>query len=137
MNVTDLFNRQINSPQHITPSNLPTLSTRNSINNENEHRKSFTNINKENDRKSSNGQLMSNSIFYVPATNESKTTTPESDSSCDPNSVVKHSVKRGWVNKLFGTSPRPSISGEDFAGEINLESVQLEKIRFNLLLIYL
>jgi len=61
---------------------------------------------------------------------ESKTTTPESDSSSsfDPcTNALK--LKRGWMNKIFGTSPRPSICGGGGDSEVNLEdSVQLEKL---------
>lgn len=61
---------------------------------------------------------------------ESKTTTPESDSSSsfDPcTNALK--LKRGWMNKIFGTSPRPSICGAGGDSEVNLEdSVQLEKL---------
>lgn len=124
-NVTNLFSRRISPPQNLS---ITPTSARNSIQNE-EHRKSSTNLNKDQQtsRKSSSNQ--SNSIFYVPSTNESKTTTPESDSSSNDPNIGKHSVKRGWMNKIFGTSPRPSICGEDFGSEANLEEpVQLEKM---------
>uniref|UniRef100_A0A915MP12 valine--tRNA ligase n=1 Tax=Meloidogyne javanica TaxID=6303 RepID=A0A915MP12_MELJA len=137
-NVTNIFNRRI-SPPHQQQQNLSAItptSARNSIqqqqqNEANEHGKGS--INKENRKSSSSNQLISNSIFYVPSTTtavESKTTTPESDSSSsfDPcTNALK--LKRGWMNKIFGTSPRPSICGGGGDSEVNLEdSVQLEKL---------
>nr|CAD2182484.1 unnamed protein product [Meloidogyne enterolobii] len=137
-NVTNIFNRRI-SPPHHQQQNLSAItptSARNSIQQQQqneiiEHGKGS--INKENRKSSSSNQLISNSIFYVPSTAtavESKTTTPESDSSSsfDPcTNALK--LKRGWMNKIFGTSPRPSICGAGGDSEVNLEdSVQLEKL---------
>nr|CAD2164910.1 unnamed protein product [Meloidogyne enterolobii] len=140
-NVTNIFNRRI-SPPHQQQQNLSSItptSARNSIqqqqqNEANEHGKGS--INKENRKSSSSNQLISNSIFYVPstttATNESKTTTPESDSSSSFDPCTNASkLKRGWMNKIFGTSQRPSICGGVGGGdsEVNFEdSVQLEKL---------
>lgn len=106
MNLPNLFNRRISPPQQIVQTPSSSSSTQNDFHQQKSGKE-------KRNRKASNEHKLSKSTFHIPIEGDVELDVDEkTDPDSTPDSSRPRSAKLGWVNRIFGTSPRHSTADD-------------------------